>query len=97
MYMPLLKVDYEIGRQIRKIDEEFGEFMGQKIPVTKEEKEADISEALDIITAVCTYITHEYNKEELKKALIRHRQKLDSRGWKYKGNITINLEDANNE
>jgi hypothetical protein len=86
--MPLLIVkNYSYGKQISKIREEYFEFMEVRPKIAE-----DLGEALDLVTATLTYITHEYTQEEIEKALTKHKAKLDSRDWEYKGYVNIELE-----
>lgn len=90
MEMPLLKVDdFYFDEQYKKIKEEF-----QELQECMYQTHEEISEALDLITATMTYITHTFDKYQIQAALTRHQHKLDERGWRYKGKIKIELEDA---
>jgi hypothetical protein len=93
MNMPLLKVkEYDPYDQYKKIKEEFNEL--ESVDVYSDSAvEDEISEALDLITATFTMLTHEHSKDELKEAIEKHCNKLKSRGWETKGTIKIELED----
>lgn len=89
MEMPLLKLEtFDRYEQLDKIQEEFEEFSACEV-LTPE----DLLESLDLITATMTYITHAFDKYQIQAALTRHQQKLNERGWQYKGKIKIELEE----
>lgn len=89
MNMPLLKLEeYMDIKQVEKIQEEFDEYTREEIG-----SDAELEELLDLITAIFTKLTHENSKEKLQKAMEKHTEKLQSRGWETKGTIKIKLED----
>lgn len=93
MEMPLLKVkNYDCREQWEKVKEEFRELETVDV-YSDHEAEDTLAEALDLITATCTLITHEYSKEQIQEGVKIHTEKLQSRGWETKGTIKIELED----
>lgn len=93
MNMPLLKVkEYDEDLQIMKIREELSEVELERV---MRNKDAELSELLDLITATFTKITHDYEQEQIKKGIEIHCNKLKSRGWETKGTIKIELEEEN--
>ena len=89
MILPLIKIkDFTNYDQFDKINEELDEFAKSETHT-----EEEISEALDLIQATLTYITHEYTKAEIEEAVKLHYDKLIGRGHKLKGVLNISLED----
>ena len=90
MNMPLLKVkEYDGCKQIEKIEEEFNELMKASTGTAEE-----LLEALDLITATFSLITHRFSLYQIQAALTRHAHKLiTERGWETKGTIKIELEE----
>jgi len=75
MIFPLVKIlKYDTGKQYEKIREEVKEFFDED-----QHSDGEISEALDIIQSVLTYITHEYTTQEIESAVGKHYRKIYNR------------------
>ena len=88
MKLPLLQVDnFSIKGQVRKITEEFEEFLSEL-----EGTEEEAKEILDFIQAGVTYLTHTQPKEVVERLLLEHCDKFVGRGWELKGFLNIKFK-----
>ena len=88
MKLPLLQVDfYSYQAQLDKIQEEFDEFI-----VEEYQTDNELAECLDLITALFTFLTHSYSKDDLAKGIAKHTNKLKKRNWVFKGDIKLDIQ-----
>ena len=99
MKIPLIKIpevllidkDQFCTIQILKIKEEFYELSEAYDNYSQGKSKSNVTqEALDIVTATLTFITHFVDDEELKKELYLHWDKIvNKRSWNIKGTLSF--------
>jgi hypothetical protein len=112
MKIPMLKLnenlidDDFLNVQLEKIKEEFDELSANIIKINnadfllsemKDLQKQVIQEALDLITATVTLITHFESEENLKGEFTEHYYKLLNRDWKFKGEIEFKFKNTANK
>jgi predicted house-cleaning noncanonical NTP pyrophosphatase (MazG superfamily) len=86
--LPILDLsDVDWGEQVRKIIEEFDEFLE-----SKNQSKHELSEALDLIQTTIGLIRISFTPEEIQQGVERHYNKLQGRDRAIIGEINISVE-----